>query len=52
MGFVGKVREKSLLDPTALGQLTKAEVFECRNEFWVLQSAKYFCPLGSFQLFK
>lgn len=41
MGFIGRVREKSLLDLTALGQRTLAEVFEFRNEFWMLLSAKY-----------
>jgi hypothetical protein len=40
MGFVVKLGKKSLLDPTALGQLTLADFFECRNEFWVLQSTK------------
>jgi hypothetical protein len=40
-GFVGKLgKKKNLLDPTALGQRTLADIFECHNELWVLQSAK------------
>jgi hypothetical protein len=40
MGFVGKLGKKGLLDPTALVQLTLADVFECRTEFWMLQRVK------------